>query len=436
MKTLRILWITHDVFECFHPYVKGKPTKGGSWIAPLFYSIKNLQGVKLGSITPVINGESHKQMLDDVSYYSIRITKNENKKEMSGFLASKYLWAVNDFKPDIIHIHGTENNFGMLTKYLDFRIPVVCSIQGIINPCHDYLKFSTANLNIRKYQSLKNIMGRGGVNATLKKWRRYSSTEKEIYNKNKYFIGRTFWDNAQLKVKNPESYYFHGEELLRSPFYTASWDITRCERNRIFISSAAYPLKGFHVLLHALALLKDKYPTVKVVAPLSSINMKSSKLKDLLISEDYNNYLKSEIKRLKLEDNIIFLKTLTAEEMASQFSKSHVFVLPSFIENSPNSLGESMMVGTPTIVSPVGGVTSIVKDNENSILFPSGDHVALAFQIDRIFSDDNLAERISRNAREIALKRHDVKQATIQYYAIYSEIIKLHDESLTHTLRA
>lgn len=436
MKTLRVLWITHDVFECFFPYVKGKPTKGGSWIAPLFYSIKNIQGVKLGSVTPVINGEAQKKVLDDITYYSISITNNESYRGMSNSLASKYLLVINDFKPDIIHVHGTERNFGLISKYLNYNIPVVCSIQGVVKPCYDYLKISASNIQLRKYQSIKNILGRGGMNAALKLWFKYIKIEKELYKNNKYFIGRTFWDKAQLRVMNPDSYYFHGEELLRSPFYTTSWDINRCERYRIFISSAAYPLKGFHVLLHALALLKDKYPTVKVVAPLSSINMNSSKLKDLLIAEDYNNYLKNEIRKYKLEENIIFLKKLTAEEMASQYSKAHVFVLSSFIENSPNALGESMMVGTPTVVSPVGGVTSIIKDNESSILFPSGDHVSLAFQIERIFSDDSLAEEISRNARSIALHRHNINEVTTQYYSIYSQIIQLHNESTKHNTRA
>lgn len=436
MKTIRILWITHDLFECFFPFVKGKPSRGGSWIAPLFYSIKNIQGVKMGSITPVVNGEAQKKVLDDITYYSIRIKSNENTKVMNSALASKFLWAINDFKPDIIHAHGTEKNFGLLRKYVDLRIPIVCSIQGIINPYYKYLKYSTTNINIKKFRSLKNIFGYGGVNANLRKWKKYSVIEKEIYHINKYFIGRTTWDKAQLLELNSDAKYYVGEELLRSPFYDTSWSIDNCERNRIFISSVAYPIKGFHVLLHAIALLKEKYPTIKVVAPLSSVDMKPFRIKDFLFAEDYSNYLKSEIKKHKLEDNIVFLKRLTAEEMALQYSTAHIFVLPSFIENSPNSLGESMMIGTPTVVAPVGGVTSIIEDNESSFLFPSGDYAVLALQIDRIFSDDVLANKISCKAKQIAVKRHNVKQTTIQYYNIYLEIIKQHDENFTHTLRA
>ncbi|WP_286856323.1 glycosyltransferase family 4 protein [Proteiniphilum sp. UBA5431] len=432
---MRVLWITHDLFEVFLPFVKGKPTKGGSWIAPLFYSIQKKTNITLGSVTPVIGGKQQKQIIDDVTYYSVGIDKNENKTKMNKRLVNSYMSAIDDFKPDIVHVHGTENNFGLLRKYIDANIAVVCSIQGIITPCLDYLKQSVSSINIGKYRSIKNRMGRGGVNSSIRKWEKYSDIEKDIFKLNHYFIGRTTWDKACLMEFNEKAEFFHGEELLRSQFYSSSWSIDQCERYRIFVSSAAYPLKGFHVLLHALAILKKRYPHVKVVAPLSSIDQMSSRVKDFMMAEDYDNYIKSEIKKLKLEDNVIFQKKLSAGEMAIQYCKAHVFVLPSFIENSPNSLGESMMIGTPSVVAPVGGVISIVSDNESSLLFPCGDHASLALQIGRIFDDDNLAVKISNNAREIARRRHDVQKVTDQYLSIYSEIIKLHYESSTNTPR-
>lgn len=436
MKTLRILWITHDLFECIYPYVKGKPTKGGSWIAPLFYSLHGEEHMKLGAITPVVDGQEQKQIIDKVSYYTVPIRKNGNLKAMRMEQVDCYLRAIADFKPDLIHVHGTEKNFGLLRKHIDAKIPVVCSIQGIIHPYYDSLKFSIATIHIEKYRSLKNRLGRGGIKSTLRKWKKYLPLEMDIYQQNQYFIGRTFWDKAQLLGLNSQANYFHGEELLRSPFYSTLWNIDHCERHRIFISSAAYPIKGFHVLLHALVLLKERYPAVMVVAPLSMIDFHSSGIRDFLTAEDYHNYIKYEIKRLQLEDHIIFLKKLSAEEMAEQYRKSHVFVLPSFVENSPNALGESMLVGTPSIVSPVGGVTSIIKDEESALLFPTGDHRAMAYQIDRLFSDDALAVGISTKAREIALKRHDVKQVTEQYNTIYSKIIKHHNESIAYSPRA
>ena len=426
---MRVIWVTHDVFDVFSPFVKGKPTKGGSWIAPLFYSIKDLKNIKLASITPVVDGMEQKQEIDNVTYYSIGIQKGDNVSNMSKSLVNKYLWAINDFHPDVIHIHGIEKNFALLRKYVDVRIPIVCSIQGIISPCIEYLKYSIANINIKKFKSIKNRVGRGGVSYILRKWKEYSLIEKEIFKLNKYFIGRTDWDKAQLSAMNADAFYFHGEELLRSPFYDHEWEINKCERNRIFVSSAQYPIKGFHVLLHAVAILKEKYPDVKVIAPLSAIKKKYSRFKDFLFAEDYSNYLKNEIKKLNLEENIIMLKRLTAEEMAMEYKKAHVFVLPSFIENSPNSLGEAMMVGTPSVVAPVGGVTSIVKDYESSLYFRAGDYAVLAYQINRLFTDDVLAQNISKKAKNIALKRHNVSQTTEQYCTIYSEIINRYEKS-------
>lgn len=431
---MRILWITHDLFEVFLPYVKGKPTKGGSWIAPLFYSLKNDPGIKLGSITPVLNGKAQRKEIDDIIYYSISVVKNENIRDMNIGLASRYLWAINDFKPDIIHVHGTEKNFGLLRKFIDPGIPVVCSIQGIVSPCYDSLKLSVAGNHIEKYQSLKNRLWRGGVNFALRRWRRYSLIEREIYRVNNYFIGRTMWDKAQLLSLNPGTAYFHGEELLRAEFYTPKWEIEQCERHRIFVSSAASPLKGFHVLLKAAALLRQDYPDLKIVAPLSGIDIKSSTIKDYLISEDYDNFLKNKIKEFGLEDHVIFKKRLSAAEMAHEYRKAHIFILPSFIENSPNSLGESMMIGVPSVACSVGGVPSIVKDNESSLLFSSGDHTFLAWQIKRIFSDDALAVKISREAQVIAQRRHHIPQTTQQYLTIYSIIINKHHENIAYTL--
>ena len=249
--------------------------------------------------------------------------------------------------------------------------------------------------------------------------------EKEILEINHYFIGRTKWDESQLAAFNPSAHYFHGEELLRSDFYTKEWDLNKCTRHRIFISSAAYPIKGFHILLKAVAILKIKYPNIKIVSPLATFNLNSSKLSEYLIAEDYSNYLRSLIRKLGLESNVILLQKLSAEEMSNEFCKAHVFVLPSFAENSPNALGEAMLIGTPSVVSPVGGVMSIVKDENSALIFPTGDYSMLAYQIERIFENDDLANTLSKNAKSIALIRHDVNNTTQQYISIYQKIIEL-----------
>ena len=432
---MRILWITHDVLDPIFPYLMGKPSKGGSWISPLFFSLSQHKEIIMGVITPVIAGQVQKKEIDKILYYSIPIKRNSNISNMTIEIVNNYLSAINDFQPEIIHIHGIERNFAQLRKFVDERIPIICSIQGIINSYYPYLKFSSANIDLKKYQSIKNKLGRGGVSKMIKGWSDYIPIENDILKLNQYYIGRTLWDKAQLSALNSKSYYFHGEELLRPVFYSQSWNLNYCIKHRIFVSSAAYPLKGFQVVLQAVGVLKQKYPDIQLIAPLSSFTLNSSKLKDFLIAEDYARYLKAEIQRLDLVNNIIMQKKLSAEEMAIEYSKAHVFVLPSFVENSPNSLGEAMMTGTPSIVSLVGGVQSIVKDEESALFFPSGDYATLAFQIDRLFSNDNLAIKLSLKAKSIALKRHDLAETTNQYLNIYKDVQKIHHENTSYTPR-
>ncbi len=421
---MKVLWITNNVLEPFFPFAEGKPTKGGSWIDPLFFGLVHFENTQMGIISPVINGKNQKKIIDGVSYYSIPVEQGDNKISLNSKLVENYLSVISDFEPDIIHIHGTENNFGLIREFVPMQIPIVCSIQGIVASCRPYLDTSVADIQYKSFKSIKNWLGRGGIDGYKKRWKKYSVVEKNIYTLNQYFIGRTLWDKAQLAGLNPKALYFHGEELLRSDFFNYSWDIKKCSRETIFMSSGSYSIKGLHILLKAVAVLKGKYPNVKVYVPLADINIKSS-IKDLFFGEDYSIYIGKLVRKLNLEDNIEFLKRLSAAEMALQFQNSHVFVLSSFIENSPNSLGEAMMVGTPSVVSAVGGTFSMVKDDESALLFPSGDHFYLAYQIDRIFSSDSLAKSLSMNAKEIALFRHNVDLIIHQYFKIYSEIIMI-----------
>lgn len=427
---MRILWITYNVFEPFYLLAKGKPTKSAPWTTPLFYNLYKEQNIELGSIASIEEGEFQKEKINNIIYYSVPVKSGENHKYLTKKLADRYLRAINDFNPDLIHIHGVENNFGLLRNYLNPKIPIVCSIQGLINPSYDFLQYSVATLHLNKYRSLKNWLGKGGVGAALTNWRKYSVIEKEILEINEYFIGRTMWDKSQLAAFNPSAHYFHGEELLRTPFYSNTWSSKQSCRHRLFISSVAYPLKGFHVLLKAVEILKKKYPDVTLVSPLSSMFLNSSKFKDVLFAEDYDNYLKKEIKRLNLKENIVLLGRLDEQEMVNEYKKAHLFVLSSFIENSSNALGEAMLVGTPTVVAPVGGVLSILKDEESSLFFPSGDHAMLASQIERIFENDDLANQLSVNAKSIASTRHDITTTTKQYIDIYKQVIELHKQRI------
>jgi glycosyltransferase involved in cell wall biosynthesis len=421
---MKVLWITNDVIKPFLPFIQGKKSVGGTWVESLYFAFKNHSNYELAILTPVIDGNIQKVNFDNTIYYTVPI-----KEASINFLKKdeikNYLKQINDFNPDIIHIHGTERNFGLITSELQHKIPVVISIQGIITGYHQYLSFSIAENSLSKFKSIKNIFFYGGIKGFKKSWKKYIPIEKKIYIENKYFIGRTLWDKSQLNSLNRNALYFHCDELLRQDFYNINWDIKECNRLSIFFSSAAYSIKGLHIMLKALIILKERYPNIILNVPLYSGSKKLT-IKSILFGEDYNNYIFYLINKYKLEDNINFFNRLDSLEMAKQYKSNHIFVSASFIENSPNSIGEAMMVGIPIISSFVGGIGSILKDEENALLFPSGDYNYLALQIERLINEDELSTKISKNAKELALNRHNNLKTVKQYENSYQDIITLH----------
>lgn len=104
-----------------------------------------------------------------------------------------------------------------------------------------------------------------------------------------------------------------------------------------------------------------------------------------------------------LEDLIRYAGVISGPEKDRIVADSDVAVLPSYIEGLPMFILESMAVGMPVISTPVGGIPSIVENGVNGILFPPGNHQALAEAIDTYLENPQImaahaAESLSRIA--------------------------------------
>ena len=110
--------------------------------------------------------------------------------------------------------------------------------------------------------------------------------------------------------------------------------------------------------------------------------------------------------------------------MADALVGSQVFVAPSLIENSSNSLAEAMLAGVPCIVSLAGGMISMVKDQTTALCFPPGDYAMLAECLRMLFLDPVLAKRLAANAQVIAHMRHDPLRVGQTLVSIYGAVIR------------
>ena len=330
---------------------------------------------------------------------------------------------INEFEPNVIHIHGTEYAHGLACMNSCPQQNYVISIQGLVSVSSEFYFAGIKPLELVKHITLHDLLRRETIFQEKREFEKRGKLEKEYIRKTKHVIGRTEWDYAHTKVINSSIDYHLCNETLRSGFYTAQkWNIKEKQDLSIFLSQAGYPLKGLHQALRALAIVKEYYPKVQLKIAGFDIT-KSKNLKEKLRLSGYGSFIKSLIKRLGLEFNVTFTGSLGESEMIKEYKSAHVFLCPSSIENSSNSLAEAQLLGVPCIASFVGGLPSLVTQYENGMLYRFDDHVMLAFQIMKIFEDEKFALYISQKGRTIAGKRHDVDYISSQMIDIYSKIM-------------
>lgn len=328
---------------------------------------------------------------------------------------------IRDFQPEVLHIFGTEYGHSLAAAKA-FHNPkrTLIGLQGVISECaREYM--ADLPIEIQNKVSFRDWLKRDSMKQQQDKFFIRGEREKEVLKLCGNVTGRTAFDKAAAKKMNPNAKYFFMNETMRGEFYEGKWNYGTCEKHRIFFSQADYPLKGFHYLLQALEYIKEKYPDVTVAVAGNSL-VSYQTLKDKIKISAYGRYLRKFVKELKLEDKIMFLGRLTAEEMKQQYLKCHTFVCASSLENSPNSVGEAMLLGTPVVASYTGGIPSIMEHEKEGLLFEKGNPKSLAEAIMRTWESYPTVSTITENARVRARKTHDADANYRTLIDIYNQI--------------
>ena len=130
------------------------------------------------------------------------------------------------------------------------------------------------------------------------------------------------------------------------------------------------------------------------------------------------------ISSLGIEQHRVVLPYLSAEQVVEELERAELMVLPSLCENSPNALGEAMLVGTPIVSTYAGGIPSIIKNGEEGTLVQSSDPAALADGIRDAFLNPNNAAVMAEKAKKTAFARHDGDNNAIALIAAYKQMME------------
>jgi len=101
-------------------------------------------------------------------------------------------------------------------------------------------------------------------------------------------------------------------------------------------------------------------------------------------------------------------------------SAMDIAVLPSISdEDSPLFTIEAMSLGIPIIVSDFAGLSEQIVNDENGILFPVGDSIALAEALIKLIGDRENRESMGRSAFNTYHSRHSIDQFISNYTSLY-----------------
>ncbi len=433
---MKVLWLCNIMLPAFAKAVGLPFSNREGWLTGCFHRLvsekveagKEANLLELGVCVPVPEEMTDcRKEIDGAVFYGYRENLN-TPEDYDAALVSRFEQILEDFRPDIVHIFGTEFPHA-LAMVRAFRQPekTLVGMQGLCGAIAD-LYMAELPYKVQRAKTFRDIVRHDSLRDQQRKFYARAENEKGTLRGVMHITGRTSFDREGTAAINPEAVYHLMNETLRPEFYEGRWDLNGVERHSIFLSQGDYPLKGFHFMLQAMPQILQQFPDAMLYVAGNSIignvggQIPAKKLPEPLWITAYGRYLKKLIREGGLEGHVVMLGSLDAEQMKARYRKSHVFVCPSIVENSPNSLCEAMLLGVPVIASRAGGIPDLVENGEEGLLFPAGDVNALAEDVCNLFENDQFACQLASAAHKEAKVRHNPHTNYLRILEIYRSL--------------
>lgn len=418
---MKVLWITNSLLPEANALlgVKTEVKGTGGWVFALANALK-WKDIKIyiAAISDLVKTLT-KVEGEQITYFAIPRGNGDVRYNKQHEEAYREIYQ--EVKPDVVHIHGTEYPHSLAALNACGAEHTVVSLQGLVSVIARYNR-----AGISKWDALKNLtfhdFVRGGIIRQQREMFNAGEYEKEVLYRANNVIGRTSFDRQHTWAINPVARYYHSDEVLREEFYESRrWSYDECTAHSIFMSQAAFPIKGLHIVVQALAIVANHFPDVQLRVAGQDLTRKNEGLKGLLRLTGYGCIVKKLIKRYGLNDRVSFTGRLNAKGMVEEYLNANLFLCPSSIENSPNSLAEAQLLGVPCIASYVGGIPDMMKGDEDH-LYRYDDAEMLAYKICELFEKaGNIETEIEHQS---ALYRHNREKNINELIEIYLELAK------------
>ena len=296
---------------------------------------------------------------------------------------------VHQIQPDIVLLVGAENAYYSSTVLGLTNYPVYTLCQTIYN-----------NPERAAYSKINS------KNAT---------TEMAIFKEHKYFGVYCKMHYDLLRQIAPDSiifkFGFPSKGVLLEP--------TPTEKEYDFVNFALEmsSKKGFPDAIEATAIVKDKYPYVKV-------NFVGGG------SEEIKAELSATAERLGVKDNIIFTPFFDKHsDLLLHIQKSRFALLPCKMDNTSGTMTQAMQLGLPIVVYKTAGTPAFNREKQCALIAENGNVEELAQHMLSLMNNPELTETLKANAREFQEKKVvDARQNGERLYATFKAVIEHYKE--------
>lgn len=411
-RKVKLLWFCSSLIK------NESEVTGLSWVHSLAHHLMNNSKIEIYTICQGMVAKLTHHKGRNIQQWEFPAISTRGNGLPSHYILKQIQEIIEQIKPDLIHYWGTESFWPLLSSRGLVRTPALLEIQGLKFTCYPY--FSKGMSTWDKWQTIglrELVKPDLSIFHQEKEFRSWGEFEKEMIRSMKHIAVQSDWVTDQIRIINPNANLHRTKILLRSKFINSSpWNINTIERYRIFTSatSTAIPYKGFHVLIDAIHLLKERYPSIK-------LTIAGYKRKGIR-KTGYERWVDRKIKKLGLDRHIMWLGQLSEKDLIKQLTNSHISAVPSFVESYSLAMDESLTLGVPTIASNSTAMPELADSDKNALLVEPGDPTSFAEAINRLFESDELCESLSRNALQSRREYHKNSDADFQL-EIYSKIL-------------
>lgn len=163
------------------------------------------------------------------------------------------------------------------------------------------------------------------------------------------------------------------------------------------------PAKGVDLMLKAVALVKKNNPHIKGI--IVGDGPENTKLQNLAADLD-------------LTGDILFLGH--RDDVPALLPACDLFVLASRQEGFGISVLEAQYSGLPVVASRAGGIGEIINHGDNGLLFPPGDHYALADLLGQLIDNSDYRRALACAGQKNAIEKYSCAkmiESTLELYA-------------------